>query len=208
METVPAADPRWLALALDRLGGGGVVALPTDTVYGLAASLDLPAGIEAILRVKGRPLEKALPLLVPSLEGAEGLGFVLSEGALRLCRRFWPGPLTLVLPRSPRLPPWFAPGLPTTALRVPAHPVALELLRASRWLAVTSANRSGAPEALTAGEVAEAFPKETPLLVVDGGPVPGGRASTVVDATGAEPRLLREGPVRERDLWEVWHGLR
>lgn len=207
MATVGASDPRWLELALAHLALGGVVALPTDTVYGLAASLADAGGTARIFRLKGRAGEKALPVLVPSLSRAEGYGFSFPEGARRLALRFWPGPLTLVLPRSPLLPSWFAPGLSTTALRVPRHGVALALLEAAGWLAVTSANRSGGPEALTAEEVAAAFSGED-LLVVDGGPSPGGRASTVVEATGETPRLLRRGPLPEAELLEVWYGRR
>lgn len=206
METLRPSDPRWLDAALAHLARGGVVALPTDTVYGLAASLQGPEGTERILRLKGRPAEKALPVLVSSLSRAEGYGFSFSDGARRLALRYWPGPLTLVLPRPPSLPTWFAPGLSTTALRVPGHGVALALLEAAGWLAVTSANRSGGPEALSAGEVAAVFSGEDDLFVVDGGPSPGGRASTVVDATGGTPRVLRRGPLSEAEVEEVWHG--
>lgn len=206
METLLPLDPGWVERALRHLFRGGVVALPTDTTYGLAASLEGPAGMEKIFRLKGRPPEKALPLLLPSLSRAEGLGFRFSAGAKRLALRFWPGPLTLVLKRPPSLPSWFAPGLPTAAVRVPGHGVALALLEATGWLAVTSANRSGGREALTASEVKAAFLGDKDLLVVDGGAAPGGRPSTVVDAAGESPRILRRGALSERELEEVWHG--
>ncbi len=206
MKTVRPPDPHWLDTALRHLTGGGVVALPTDTVYGLAASLEGPEGTAEILRLKGRPAGKALPILVPSLSRAEGHGFPFSPEARRLALRYWPGPLTLVLRRPPSLPAWFAPGFSTVAVRVPAHPVPLALLEAAGWLAVTSANRSGCPEALTASEVAREFAGEEALLLVDGGPSPGGRASTVVDAAGEAPRVLRGGPLSEADVEAVWHG--
>lgn len=206
MKTVRPSDPRWLDITLAHLHRGGVVAFPTDTVYGLAASLEGPEGTAEILRLKGRPAEKALPVLVPSLSRAEGHGFSFSPEARRLALRFWPGPLTLVLRRPPSLPAWFAPGFTTVAVRVPAHPVALALLEAAGLLAVTSANRSGRPEALSACQVAREFAGEENLLLVDGGPSPGGRASTVVDATGEAPRVLRGGPLSEADVEEVWHG--
>lgn len=206
MKTVRPSDPRWMDITLAHLNRGGVVALPTDTVYGLAVSLEGSEGTAKILRLKGRPAEKALPVLVPSLSRAEAYGFSFSPGARRLALRYWPGPLTLVLRRPPSLPAWFAPAFSTVAIRVPGHPAALALLEAAGLLAVTSANRSGCPEALTASEVAAEFSGEEDLVVVDGGPSPGGRASTVVDATGEAPRILRGGPLSKAELEEVWYG--
>lgn len=200
-------DPGWVQIALDHLRRGWVVALPTETVYGLAVALDSPAGVERVRALKVRAIEKALPWQLPDLLSALGQGFRLSPGALRLAGRFWPGPLTLILEKPASCPPWFAPDSPTVALRIPDHAAALALLRA--WaapLAVTSANASGAPECLDANSVLWAFADRSELLVVDGGPVPGGLASTVVDAVGPEPVVLREGPVHFQSVLEVWHG--
>jgi len=142
-----------------------------------------------------------------SAEAALGFGFEFSPMARQLAARFWPGPLTLVLPRPPALPHWFAPGASTAALRVPSHGATRTLLE--RWgnpLAVTSANRSGYREAVSAREVEEIFAGAADLLVVDGGSAPGGSASTIVDATGPAPVILRTGPVSKASIEEVWHG--
>lgn len=207
MRLLSAQDPSWLEEALTTLREGGVVAIPTETVYGLAASLRQGEGVSRIIRLKGRSPEKALPLQTGSLEAALRWGFRFSEGALNLARVFWPGPVTLVLGRPAACPAWFAPGSPTLGLRVPDHPVALALLEAwSEPLAVTSANRSREPECLDGASVARLFSGGNPPLVIDAGPVPGGVPSTVVDATGAEPTFLRAGPVNRERIEEAWHG--
>jgi len=200
-------DPSWVEEALLHLKSGRVLALPTETVYGLAGALDTPAAVSRIVALKGRPEDKALPLQMASAEAARGFGFEFSPPARKLADRFWPGPLTLVLPRPVGLPEWYAPGVPTAALRVPGHGAARTLLE--KWgfpLAVTSANRSGCREAVSAREVEEIFAGTPDLLVVDGGDAPGGSASTVVDATGPSPVVLRTGPVSRQRIEEVWHG--
>ena len=207
MKVVPSGDSGWIERALEHLRSGGIVALPTETVYGLAASLDRPEGVERIFSLKGRPERRALPWQVDSLERALSAGFLFGDGALRLARHFWPGALTLVLERPPSCPPWFAPQDPGIALRIPNHPVPLGLLRAAgSALAVTSANLSGERECLDPLEVREVFGDAADLLLVDGGRAEGGAASTVVDATGAEPRILRDGPIPLGLIEEVWHG--
>ena len=207
MRLVSTSSVGWLEEALAVLREGGLVALPTETVYGLAASLRTPAAVSRIFRLKNRAPDKALPLQVASVEQAEGWGFRLDGGARRLARAFWPGPLTLVLPRPRACPSWFAPGSPALGLRIPDHPAALSLLVA--WgepLAVTSANRSGEPGCLDGASVAALFPREPLLLAIDAGRAAGGVASTVVNATGAEPGILREGPIARDRVEEVWHG--
>ncbi len=207
MRMIPASDDRWLSPALEHLRGGGVLALPTETVYGLAASIHTSAGVERIYELKNRAVEKALPWQVDSLECAIELGFTFTPGALAVARRFWPGPLTLLLGRPRTCPDWFAPDASLLALRIPDHPPAARLLEA--WgapLAVTSANRSGQPECLDAEAVAHAFPDAGDLLILDGGPSPGGMASTVVDASGQEPRIMREGPITADAILAAWLG--
>lgn len=206
MRLIPTSDDCWLHEALAHLRDGLVVALPTETVYGLACTLR-PDAVERIYALKGRPAEKALPLQTGSLQSAERWDFSLSPAARRLAERFWPGPLTLLLDRPERCPAWFAPDSRLVALRIPDHPVMAELLEAlGEPLAVTSANPSGEAERLDAGAVAKAFSHEEDLLVLDGGPSPGGVASTVVDASGSEPAVLREGPIPKSAIDEVWHG--
>ena len=207
LRVVTPGNPHWVDIALEHLGAGGIVALPTETVYGLAASLELPLGVERIFALKKRTPRKALPWQTPGIEEAERAGFRFSDGALSLCRRYWPGPLTLVLPRPSSCPKWYAPGSRTVALRVPDHPAALALLRAlPHPLAVTSANESGSAACVDAKAVAWAFAGCPHLLVVDGGTVSGGRPSTVVDATGSEPVVLRDGPILGPDILETWHA--
>ena len=206
MRKIRTSDDRWLDEVLSHLGRGLVVALPTETVYGLAVALD-PAAVNRLFALKGRASEKALPLQMDSLERALAWGFDLSAPAAHLAERFWPGPLTLLLRRPARCPFWFAPGSDLIALRIPDHPVVQEVLRRTgQPLAVTSANRSGEPECLDAGAVAGTFGDAEDLLVLDGGPSSGGSASGVVDASGQEPVLMREGPIPFPALLEVWHG--
>ncbi len=207
MNILDAGGGDWLPSAVDTIRRGGVVAVPTETVYGLAAGLHDPAGQDRIYRMKGRGREKALPVQTGSLKHARAWGFALTPRALRVAEVFWPGPLTLVLARPAACPAWFAPGSTTLALRIPDHPVTLALLEAAEApLAITSANPSGLAECLTAQDTAQAFKTFDDLLVVDGGRVPGGQASTVLDVTGREPIILRRGPISLKELLEVWHG--
>ncbi|MEW6757904.1 MAG: L-threonylcarbamoyladenylate synthase [Acidobacteriota bacterium] len=207
MRRISIADPLWMETSTRHLSSGMVLAVPTETVYGLAGALLSPSAVNRIIALKGRPEDKALPLQMASTEAALGFGFEFSPQARRLAARFWPGPLTLVLPRPAALPDWYAPGASTTALRVPSHGATRTLLE--RWgspLAITSANRSGGREAVSAREVEEIFAGAADLLVVDGGSAAGGSASTIVDATGPAPVILRAGPVSQASVEEVWHG--
>ncbi len=207
MKTVQASDHEWLEITLAHLRNGGVAALPTDTVYGLAASIARPSGVRSIYLMKKRPGEKALPLQTAGVEEAAAWGFHFSRGALALAEAFWPGALTLILPRPAACPAWFAPRSGTLALRVPGHPVPLAVLRAlSEPMAVTSANPSGAPDAKTAVDVEAFFRESEELLVVNGGGTPGVAPSTVVDATGPEPKITRKGPLSFETIREAWDG--
>jgi L-threonylcarbamoyladenylate synthase len=181
-----------------------VIGLPTETVYGLAARLD-PAAVNRLYGLKGRASGKALPLQMDSVERALDWGFEFSAPARRLAEHFWPGPLTLLLNRPKQCPAWFAPDTPLVALRIPDHLVVLELLGAvGEPLAVTSANRSGEPECPDAASVARTFAGSDDLLILDGGSSPGGIASTVVDASGREPQVVREGPLSLQLLARTW----
>ncbi len=192
-----ADEPTTLDLAARLIQAGQVIAAPTDTVYGLVCRVDDPQAIRRLYAVKERPAEKALPVL---LAGEEQLPQVVAELpplARALMARFWPGPLTLVLPARPGLPAVLTGGGATVAVRVPDHPFLRALARRAGPLASSSANRSGEPPARTAQEVLAQLAGRIPL-VVDGGEAPGGVASTVVDVTGPTPRILREGPVAEQ----------
>jgi L-threonylcarbamoyladenylate synthase len=191
-QVVRASDPSALHRALDVLRGGGLVAFPTDTVYGLGALAFESAAALRLYQAKEREAEKAIPVL---LSGVGDLDAVASASAMarRLAEKFWPGPLTLVVVKRPELPSVVAPA-DTVGVRVPDHPVALHLLRAAGPLAVTSANRSGSPSPRTADEVRAELGGRIELIL-DGGECPGGRSSTVVDCTRESPLILREGPI-------------
>lgn len=192
--------------AADVLRHGGLVAFPTDTVYGVAASIRRPQAVQQLYAIKGRPSEKAIAVLLAS---AEELGLVasqVSESTRRLAEVFWPGAVTLVVPRHPDLPREVS-RLSTVGARVPDHPLALELLRRTGPLAVTSANRSGAPSSLNASDVLAAL-DERVTLVIDGGTVPGGRPSTVVDCTVDPPAILRPGPISAETIQAALEAVR
>jgi L-threonylcarbamoyladenylate synthase len=181
--------------AIAVLRSGGLVAIPTDTVYGIAVALDTPRGIERLFAAKARPAEKAIMVLVDSLEQVQGLVRVpRSAGVLGAIG--WPGGLTLVLPLLPEavLPAALTAGLATLGVRVPDHPAARTLAAALGPLPTTSANRSGDAEARDADAV-EAALGGTVTLILDGGPSPGGTPSTVIDCSSGPPRLLRSGAI-------------
>jgi tRNA threonylcarbamoyl adenosine modification protein (Sua5/YciO/YrdC/YwlC family) len=186
-----------LDLEIDRavaaIQDGGVVGLPTDTVYGIGVDPLREMAVARLFEMKGRPQHKPIGLLVASLEQAAIVG-VLDERTMELARAHWPGALTIVVTPRMILSDWVgdAQGR-TVALRVPNHPVALELLKATGPLAVTSANRSGGPECLDDVKAREVFGDEVAEYLR--GTATGGKASTVVDATGRSLVLLRKGPV-------------
>jgi L-threonylcarbamoyladenylate synthase len=193
-----ASDPQAIDQAIQTLESGGLVAFPTDTVYGLAARVSDPAGIDRLYAVKGRDSAKAIPVLLSSPDELAQVTAGMNAIARRLARRFWPGPLTLVVPRHPNLPENLS-NLATIGVRMPDHAVALALLRCSGPLAVTSANQSGGENSCTAQEV-QAQLSGRIELILDGGQTPGGLPSTVVDCTGAEPAILRQGPITAADM--------
>ncbi|HSN76469.1 MAG TPA: L-threonylcarbamoyladenylate synthase [Anaerolineae bacterium] len=189
-----------LEQAASILLAGGLVAFPTDTVYGLGALVWNPASVARIYWAKDRPSEKAIPVLLADLEQTKLLGAEPSSQVRRLAERFWPGPLTLVLPCGPHVPEIVTAGTRTVAVRVPDHPVALRLFElVGQPLAVTSANRSGHTSHLTAGEVMAQLAGRIDA-VIDGGACPGGVPSTVLDLTTTPARVLRQGPVTAADL--------
>jgi len=201
---LPADHPDAIPTALDFLRRGELVAFPTDTVYGLGADLHSTQAIEGLYLAKGREASKAIAVLVGSPADLAGVAGELPENAQRLAQRFWPGPLTLVVPRHPGLPGNISP-LPTVGVRMPADPFALALLQAAGPLAVTSANLSGAASPVTATEVLTQLEGRI-ALIIDGGATPGGVASTVVDCTSPELRILRLGPISAQEIQEVMNN--
>ena len=192
-ELLSAEHPSAIPHTLDVLTHGGLVVYPTDTVYGLAAMPFQPQFIERLYVVKGRSSQKAIGILLGKHADLDLVISAMSPLAVRLAEIFWPGQLTLVVPRHPNLPFVLAPD-ETIGVRMPDHPVALDLLRQSGPLAVTSANLSGRENTVTAQEVLSQL-RGRIHLILDGGRVPGGVPSTVVDCTGEQPVILRQGPI-------------
>ena len=196
-----ARDPGTLARALAVLRDGGLVAFPTDTVYGVGALAFNGTAVGSIYAAKDRPVEKAIPVLVGDSADLSKVTLDVPEMAARLAARFWPGPLTLVVPKHPDLPETVSAS-PTVGVREPDHGVARALLSAAGPMAVTSANLSGQPSPSTAQEVFAQMGGRI-ALIIDGGKTPGGVASTVVDCSGPEPLILREGPISKEEIRAV-----
>lgn len=197
-------DPeRALALGAEYLLRGKLVAFPTETVYGLGANAWDAAAVARIFQAKGRPADNPLIAHVAGVDMLAGLIDELTPAAERLIAAFWPGPLSLVLPRHPDVSDLVTAGLPTVAVRWPAHPVAEALIRrAGVPVAAPSANRSGRPSPTTAAHV-ESDLGEQVDLIIDAGPVSVGLESTVVDVSRAQPVLLRPGAVTLEELTQV-----
>ena len=197
-------DDAGIAAAVEALRAGGLVAFPTETVYGLGADATADLAVAAIFAAKRRPSFN--PLIVHVAETAMAAALArFDEHAMRLAHRFWPGPLTLVLPRLPTCPVSLlaSAGLPTIAVRVPRHPVAARLLsRFGRPIAAPSANPSGRLSPTTAAHVAAAL-GDTIGLILDGGPTQVGLESTIVDLSGPSPVLLRPGGLAEEEIAAV-----
>ncbi len=194
---VDPLDPASAALraAADVLRGGGVVAFPTETFYGLAASVHSDTAIARIFAVKGRSETKPILVLVDSIAMAESLTLAISPTARGLMRTHWPGAVTLVFPARRSVPSTLTAGTGTIGIRWPPHAVAVGLVTAlGHPVTAPSANPTDAPPPRTADEVLAYF-GDALDLVVDGGPTPGGMPSTVVDVTVDPPRLLRRGAV-------------
>lgn len=184
------------AAAVATLRAGGVVALPTDTVYGIAVALDTAGGIERLFQVKRRPLDKGIVLLLDDASQADTIG-VMGAAARALAGAFWPGGLTVVVPQRPdaAIPAVLTGGAETIGLRVPDHATPRTLAQGVGPLPTTSANVSGLPEARDAAEILTQLGDGIDLIL-DGGPAPGRPASTVVDCTRERPVVLREGAIR------------
>ena len=200
-EVVNSDHPVALQHAVDVLKNGGLVAFPTDTVYGLAALPTNAEFVERLYTVKGRESTRAIAILLSSPAELEEVSVEPSKIALELAKTYWPGPLTLIVPRHPDLPDILSPN-PTIGVRVPDHEFALDLLRTVGPLGVTSANISGGENTNTAQEVL--YQLEGKIhLVIDGGESPGSIPSTVVDCTSLEPVILRPGPIDLEDIHAV-----
>ncbi len=200
---LPSSIQRQVEDGISILRQGGLVAFPTDTVYGLGAGAGLPQAVERVYQVKQRPRDRALPLLLADISQISEVAAPVPQVAWLLARAFLPGALTLVLPRSKSVPDIITGSGNTVAVRVPAHPVPVALARGLGTPIVgTSANISGQPISLTAEEVSVQFGDKIDMII-DGGQCPGGRESTVVDVTGEVPVVLREGAISKEELRQV-----
>jgi len=197
-ELFDCADPvqreAGIASGISALKGGRLVVMPTDTVYGIAADAFDSDSVAALLSAKGRGRDMPVPVLVGSWHTIQGLVYSVPQGAHELIRAFWPGALSLVVRQAPSLQWDLGDAHGTVMLRMPLHPVAIELLREVGPMAVSSANISGRPAANTAGEAREQL-GDLVEVYLDGGPAEQQAASTIVDLTGTHPRILRPGPV-------------
>ncbi|MBA3075637.1 MAG: threonylcarbamoyl-AMP synthase [Anaerolineae bacterium] len=199
--TLPAENPESISSALSLIRDGEIVAFPTDTVYGLGADPFQATGIIKLFEAKGRDSNKAIAILIGSIEQASLVTDYMPDMAIRLCEVFWPGMLTVIVPRKNTLPELIS-NVDRIGIRMPNHPVALEMLRTYGPLATTSANLSGKPDAITAKDVFDQLANRVPLIL-DGGKCQGGVPSTVIDCSGSEPVILREGPVSIEQLFKV-----
>ncbi len=181
-----------IATAVEVIRAGGIVGMPTDTVYGIGVDPGNDDAVAQLFEVKGRPAARPVGLLVASLEQARTMGLIEGE-ALELARRHWPGALTLVVRPLVILADWVGDRqADTVGIRMPDHSVAIELLEATGPISVTSANRSGFPEATDEAGARAIFGDRVHYVA---GSSPGGEPSTVVDVTGTRPVVLRQGPV-------------
>jgi L-threonylcarbamoyladenylate synthase len=192
-QILPIYEPASIVQAEQILRKGNLTAFPTDTVYGLGVMAFNPRAIDLLYRVKGRDTSKAIAVLVGNIAALAQIANEAGPIAHRLAEEFWPGALTLVVPRHPSLPANLS-HLPTIGVRMPDHKYTLSLLNRTGPMAVTSANLSGEPNTTTAQEVLEQLNGRI-LLILDGGKTPGGVPSTVVDCTGRNLVILRAGPI-------------
>jgi len=199
-------DPATWGPAIDEavhvLARGGLVVLPTDTVYGIAADAFSPPAVAAQHAAKGRGRQMPPPVLVPDVRTVDGLCDAVPDAARDLMTAFWPGALTVICRAQPSLAWDLGETRGTVAVRMPDHPAALAVLRRTGPLAVSSANRTGRPAALTADEARDQL-GDAVGLYLDGGPAPGGVASTIVDATGGDLRVVRAGALSVEQLAAV-----
>ncbi len=190
--------------ALEVLQKGGLVAFPTDTVYGVGAIAFEAEAVESIYYAKNRPVEKAIPVLLGDPKDMHRVASEVPWMAKKLAAHFWPGAITLLVPKHLDLPEAIS-ATSTVGVRIPDHPFARKLLQATGPLATTSANLSGSPNPTRSDQVFDQLSGRIPLIL-DGGTTPGGMPSTVVDCTGPEPLIVRQGPIRLDQIQAILKG--
>lgn len=196
--TLPADDPTSIDTAINLLHDGEIIAFPTDTVYGLGTNAFHSPGIIKLFEAKGRDSNKAIAVLIGSIDQMALLTDDLNANARKLIERFWPGGLTIVVPKRKDIPELLSAGT-SIGIRMPDHPIALELLQKFGPIATTSANLSGGNNPHNAKNVRDQLNNRVPLIL-DGGECPGGIPSTVVDCTTEDIRILRQGAITQQDI--------
>ncbi|BBZ22376.1 L-threonylcarbamoyladenylate synthase [Mycolicibacter hiberniae] len=191
-----------VAAAIDAVRGGRLVVLPTDTVYGIGADAFNAAGVTALLAAKRRGRDMPVGVLVGSWSSIDGLALIVPATARELIRAFWPGALSLIVRQAPSLQWDLGEARGTVMVRMPLHPVALEVLKAVGPMAVSSANVSGSPPAADAAEAQRQL-GESVEVYLDAGAAEQGEASTIVDLTGPTPRIVRPGPISAEQIGAV-----
>jgi tRNA threonylcarbamoyl adenosine modification protein (Sua5/YciO/YrdC/YwlC family) len=198
----PGQRQAGIASAISALKGGRLVVLPTDTVYGIGADAFNGTAVAALLAAKGRGRDMPVPVLVGSWHTIDGLVYSVPDAARELIQAFWPGALSLVVRQAPSLQWDLGDAYGTVMLRMPLHPIAIELLREVGPMAVSSANISGRPAAVTAADAREQL-GDLVEVYLEGGTSAQQAASTIVDLTGAQPKVLRQGPVTAAAIADV-----
>ena len=204
----PESDLR-IRAAVVILRAGGVIAFPTDTLYGLGADAFNVEAIERVFTAKGRDREHGLPVLIADATQIRQVAVNVSKAADHLATKFWPGALTLVLKRSPDLPAIVSGGVPTVAVRVPNHPIPVRIIRTlGNPIVGTSANRAGSEDSTTIAEVEDRIGPWLDYVFEDDSFEPQGEPSTIVDMTTRRPRVLREGAVTSEEIFQALEELK
>ncbi len=207
MKLLTLEEPRALEQAIAAMQHGGVVAFPTDTVYGIGASLAYPDALERIFQIKHRDRDRTLPVLVSSPADLDKVTEFVDPELLELASAFWPGPLTIALPARASLPEFVVANDNTVGVRIPDHSVALTLARrCGGAIAVTSANLSGQPPARRPDEIDPSLADELDLIL-DGGIARGGLASTVIRLEGATINVIRQGAIPTSAIEAAWRQM-
>jgi L-threonylcarbamoyladenylate synthase len=197
-QILPVTSPPALDLAREHLDRGEPIAFPTDTVYGLGVRYDRADAVDKLFLIKKRDRNKAIPILIGDLNQIYNVALEIQPRVKKLAQVFWPGPLTIIVPKTPLVPLNVSP-FDTVGIRMPDHPDLLSLMQSCGPLAATSANRSGEPDPLNANQVLQQLNGLIPLIL-DGSDAPGQQPSTVIDCTGNSVLLVRKGPI---DLGEI-----
>ena len=199
---ISASIQEQLAKGVAILKRGGVIAFPTDTVYGLGAAMNIDAAVERVYRIKERPRNMALPLLLADLDQLDDIASVVPTYVFILGGKFWPGPLTLVIPKADSVSDIVSGGNETIAVRIPAHPIPTALARGvGKPIIGTSANLSGQPSALNAEEARAQLGDKVDLIIE--GECAGKQESTIVDLSGENPVMLRAGAISKEELGRI-----